>query len=294
MLRCCKEALAAKLTISSDPQGRSMQDLDRSAWVQIFVILLLFMILDGCGDHQRSKRKQLLAQQEFTRALDSPGKRVVFRDQYDQRLGKWRTRKHKTRVYDADLSPQGDIIAQEAARLSSRAPSVGDVLYEAHLLDGSQRRLSLVASTPERGLYALGEAFEVEHQQERWTLFHKEPYRRPVARIFLSGKVGEPIRVQELQTELGTVERLISSDPSSSFAVVKSPGAEGGSPDAKWRGPGGVSPAMMAPFVLRHVQWSSLEQSMFALLLDAAHRAALPEADGPHENLSNKTKEPAM
>ena len=253
-----------------------MQDLDRSTWVQIFVILILFMILDGCGDYRRAQRSKLIAQQEFTRSLDSSGKRVVFRDQYAQRLGKWRVRKHRTRVYDASLIPQGDLVehGDVIAAMHGGDLSNGDVLYEAHRLDGSIQQLIVLRSTPEHALYALGDAFEVERQQERWTLFHKEPYRRPVARITLSQDESDPVRVRELQTEFGTVERIISQDPATHVALVQSPGEEekeSKAPEMQWRGPQGISAAMMAPFVLKNVQWSTLEQSMFARLLDAAH-----------------------
>lgn len=246
--------------------------MDRSVWPVLIGVLFVLMLLDSCMDHQRMQHQRRVQQREFVASLNTPGSRVLFLDQHQQPVAKWRMRKFKGKVYDEKLRLQGHI---------HQLPTKKDQLpaFVARPRQGDP--LELRCKRPESGgeLCTLGERFEIQKHLHTWSLIQTKPSRVLVAQITIredesstekedDGVASVSIDINELKTEAGTMSRTLKSEgkPHSRVQIYSK------ETRLDWEAPPGVSAFMMTPFVLKNVEWTVLEQSMLALFFDALYR----------------------
>lgn len=234
--------------------------------LRLTILCLFAFSMVGClGQRQEQEQKKRAAQQRVLKRLDASGRRVVFRDQHGDTLGKWRLRRDHLKVYDEKLRPQG------------RVRIVRDKEGQFTQVEGLRHDGTLMTIAPvnpgELTRYRFGERLMIERQGKQWVLGQLDPFVI-LARITPNATM---LRVQETRRNKNPVVRHVTSDPD--HPTQSQVQTEQG--DVLWRAPLKVSRAQLAPFALTHSSISPMERGMLAMFLDATQPSPVEPAKEP-------------
>lgn len=223
------------------------------------MLSMCVVVLGGCiGQRQEQEQKKRAAQQKLLEQLDAPGRRIVWRDQHDDVMGKWRIRRHQVKVYDAGLRPRGHV------RVVHNAEGGFQAIEGTHV-DGKVSRIAAVQGR-NTTRYSFGERLMLERQGDQWVLGQLDPFVI-LARIRYEGEV---LRIQETRRNKNAVVRHVRPP------MTPGQRAQVEAEDGRflWAAPLKISAEQATPYVLRHASLSAMEQAMLSMFLET-HKPVL-------------------